>query len=225
MATDKRERQRSARLGRISAEATAAKRTRTRGNALRIVIAAVVVVAVVFAASQIMGDDDDGASGADGGDRAATTSTAPGYADQRLADEVLARRPPVPRPPPAGTAADALETSTLIPGEGRAAVAGDTVTVHYVGVLSDGTEFDQSWKRGDPFPVVLGRGDVIAGWDEGLVGARIGERRHLVIGPGKAYGAQGQGSIPPNAPLAFDVDVVDVRPGTPGEGGSAGGGR
>jgi FK506-binding protein 2 len=60
--------------------------------------------------------------------------------------------------------------------------------------------------------VVLGQGEVIPGWDEGLIGATIGERRHLVIGSDNAYGSTGQGEIPPDAPLAFDVDVVDIQP-------------
>ena len=133
-----------------------------------------------------------------------------------LSEEVLARRPPVVQPPPADTPADALETITLIEGEGRGAQAGDTVIVHYAGVLSDGTQFDDSWSRGQPFPVTLGQGMVIPGWDEGLVGAKIGERRHLVIGSDKGYGSIGQGEIPPDAPMAFDVDVVDILPATAG---------
>ena len=187
---------------------------------MRIGVAAVVVIAVLFGASQLMGDDDGSGSSdtATGTSEGTTGTTAPDYADPELAEEVLGREAPTPEPPPAGTAPDALETTTLIDGEGEGAQAGDTLTVHYVGVLSDGTEFDQSWSRGEPFPVTLGQGQVIPGWDQGLVGARIGERRHLVIGSGNAYGAQGQGTIPPDAPLAFDVDVVDIQPG----GGAAG---
>jgi FKBP-type peptidyl-prolyl cis-trans isomerase len=91
-------------------------------------------------------------------------------------------------------------------------VAGDQVTVHYIGKVPDGTVFDQSWERGQPFPVTLGQGMVISGWDEGLVGARIGERRRLVLGSEMAYGAEGNGSIPPDTPLAFEVDVIDIQP-------------
>jgi peptidylprolyl isomerase len=105
-----------------------------------------------------------------------------------------------------------VEVTTLIQGEGEGAAAGDTVTVHYVGVLSDGTEFDESWSRGQPFPVEnLGQASVIPGWNEGLVGAKIGERRRLEIGANKAYGAAGNPpTIPANAPLAFEIDVVDI---------------
>jgi hypothetical protein len=140
------------------------------------------------------------------------SSDAPGYTDPRLAEEVLGRTPPDPEPPPADTRADALDVETLIEGEGTPAALGDTVTVHYVGLLADGTVIDSSWERGEPFPVRLGGGEVIAGWDSGLVGAQIGERRRLVIGSENAYGATGRDPVPPDAPLAFEIDVVDVSP-------------
>jgi hypothetical protein len=146
-------------------------------------------------------------------DASEALSPSPSYTDPALAETVLSREPPLPEPPPADTAADALAARTLIAGEGDEAQAGDTVVVHYVGVLSDGSQFDASWSCCPPFPVTLGEGAVIAGWDEGLVGVRVGERRHLVIGSGNAYGATGAGEIPPGAALAFDVDVVDIQRG------------
>jgi len=224
--TEKRERQKAARLEKISTQATAAKRDRTRGTAVRIAVAAVVVLGVLFGVSQLMGDDNDDSSSdteTSSGDctvDAPTASTTPidtaAYSNPALASEVLEREPPAPEPPPDDTAADALEQTTVIDGEGTGAAAGDTVTVQYAGVLSDCTMFDESWSRGEPFSVPLGQGQVIPGWDEGLVGAKIGERRHLVIGSDNAYGAQGQGTIPPDAPLAFDVDVVDIQPAAAG---------
>jgi FKBP-type peptidyl-prolyl cis-trans isomerase len=219
--TEKRERQKAARLEKISAQATAAKREKTRGTAIRIAVAAVVVLGVLFGVSQLMGDDDD----SDESETAASDSCpveAPSastqtvdtstFSDPAIAGEVLTREPPAPEPPPDDTPADALEASTLIEGEGAEAAVGSTVVVHYAGVLSDCTMFDESWSTGQTFPVTLGQGSVIAGWDEGLVGAKAGERRHLVIGAQNAYGSSGQGSIPPDAPLAFDVDVIDVQP-------------
>lgn len=202
----------------MAEEAAAAKRAKAKGTALRIVIAAVVVLAVIFGASQLMGDDSDADEAADTEVPDTSlpempTTTAPSFTDPALAEEVLGREAPTPEPPPDDTPADALETTTLIEGQGEGAQAGDTVYVHYTGVLSDGTQFDSSWERGDPFPVQLGVGQVIVGWDEGLIGAKPGERRHLLIGSDNAYGAQGQGQIPPGAPLAFDVDVIDVQPG------------
>jgi hypothetical protein len=220
--TEKRERQKSARLDKLVAEATAAKREKTKHNALRIGVAAVVVILVLFGVSQLMGNDDDGDSDVATEDEAADTTLPPTteppeYTNPVLAEEVLGRDAPTPEPPPEDTPADALETSAVIDGQGDGAAAGDMVTVHYVGVLPDGTEFDQSWERGEPFTVTLGQGQVIPGWDEGLVGAKIGERRHLVIGSDNAYGPQGSGDvIPPGAPLAFDVDIVDIQPAASG---------
>lgn len=222
--TEKRERQRAGRLEKISTQATAAKRDRTRGTALRIGVAAVVVLAVLFGVSMLAGDDDSGgdaetSGAADCRVEAPVASTdavdTAGYSKPGLAAEVLRRDPPAPEPPPAGTEAEALETTTLIEGQGEGARAGQTVVVQYAGVLDDCTMFDESWSRGEPFSVTLGEGQVIAGWDRGLVGAKLGERRHLLIGSENAYGAQGQGSIPPDSPLAFDVDVVDIRAATP----------
>ena len=219
MGTDKRDRQRAARLEKTEAELAAAKREKTKRSAIRIVVAAAVVLAVLFGVSQLMGDDSDDSdetatAGPDTTVPETTTTTTPELVNPELAAEVLEREPPVPTPPPADTAADVLEPTTLIEGEGEGAQAGDTVTVHYVGVLSDGTEFDESWSGGQPYPVTLGMGQVIPGWDEGLLGATVGERRHLLIGADNAYGSTGQGEIPPDAPLAFDVDVVDIQPGS-----------
>jgi FKBP-type peptidyl-prolyl cis-trans isomerase len=96
-------------------------------------------------------------------------------------------------------------------GTGAAAKAGDTVTVNYVGALPDGTVFDASAKHGQPFSFTLGAGQVIAGWDQGLVGMKVGGKRKLIIPPDMAYGAQGAGGvIPPNATLLFEVELVKI---------------
>lgn len=216
MGSDKRERQKLSRQAKIEAAEIAARRTRTKRTGIRVAVAAIVVIGAMFAYSAISGGDDDD-------DSAGTTTTTVAdetcppvtptedYSNPEFADEVLAREAPDPEPPPADTAKDALEETTLIEGEGDAAAKCDGIVVHYVGKTSDGNVFDESWSGGQPFPVTLGAGEVIDGWDEGLVGAKIGERRHLVIGSDKAYGAQGGGdTIPPDAPLAFDIDVVDI---------------
>jgi FKBP-type peptidyl-prolyl cis-trans isomerase len=91
-------------------------------------------------------------------------------------------------------------------GAGAAAHAGQTVSVHYSGWLTDGTLFDTSL-NGSPYSFVLGGGTVIKGWDEGLVGMRVGGRRRLIIPPSLAYGSTGAGAIPPNATLIFDVEL------------------
>lgn len=212
--TEKRERQKSARLLKIEAEQHAARRARRKRTTLRLVVTAVVVVAGVFAYSTIWGDDDDTEAATDVGDESTTTvpeTTTTTYSNPQLAEEVLAREAPDPEPPPADTAPDALEITTLIEGEGEGVANGDSIVAHYIGKTSDGNVFDESWSRGQPFgPLAVGSGQVIVGWDEGLIGAKIGERRRLVIGSEKAYGASGSGDIPPNAPLAFEIDIVDV---------------
>ena len=95
--------------------------------------------------------------------------------------------------------------------------AGDTLTVNYVGTLEDGTKFDSSIDRGVPFTFTVGIGQVIRGWDEGMVGMKVGEKKHLVIPGEKAYGARGipdgKGGymIPPNATLIFEVELLGIK--------------
>ncbi len=98
-------------------------------------------------------------------------------------------------------------------GDGAEAVPGSTVSAHYVGVAhSTGEEFDASWNRGAPLDFRLGVGMVIAGWDEGIVGMRVGGRRRLTIPPHKAYGDRGAGAdIKPGETLIFVVDLIGVR--------------
>lgn len=106
-----------------------------------------------------------------------------------------------------------LVVEDIAVGDGAEAVAGSTVTAHYVGVAhSTGEEFDASWDRGTPLDFRLGAGQVIRGWDEGIVGMRVGGRRRLVIPPHLAYGDRGVGRvIKPGETLVFVVDLVDVH--------------
>jgi peptidylprolyl isomerase len=104
-----------------------------------------------------------------------------------------------------------LTVTDEVVGSGPAAKAGDTVTVNYVGALPDGTVFDASANHGQPFSFTLGAGQVIPGWDQGLVGMKVGGKRKLIIPPDMAYGAQGAGGvIPPNATLLFEVELVKI---------------
>jgi peptidylprolyl isomerase len=105
-----------------------------------------------------------------------------------------------------------LQITDIWEGDGPVATAGDNVQVHYVGVAySTGEEFDASWNRGDPLEFRLGTGRVIAGWDQGLQGMKVGGRRQLVIPPGLAYGDRGAGSaIAPGETLIFVCDLVSV---------------
>jgi FKBP-type peptidyl-prolyl cis-trans isomerase len=96
-------------------------------------------------------------------------------------------------------------------GTGAEAKAGDRVTVHYTGTLDDGTKFDSSRDRGQPFSFILGRGVVIPGWDSGVAGMKVGGQRKLTIPPEEGYGARGAGGkIPPNATLEFDVEMIRI---------------
>jgi FKBP-type peptidyl-prolyl cis-trans isomerase len=95
-------------------------------------------------------------------------------------------------------------------GTGDAAQIGNTLSVHYTGWLDNGTEFDSS-VGGEPFEFILGAGNVIAGWDEGLVGMLEGGKRKLIIPPDLAYGPNGAGPIPPNATLTFEVDLLEIK--------------
>jgi hypothetical protein len=123
---------------------------------------------------------------------------------------------PTPAPPPPADEGK-LEITDLVVGKGAEAKSGDEVSTHYVGTLLDGKEFDASRKHGDqPFKFKLGGGRVIKGWDQGIVGMRVGGKRKLVIPPSMGYGARGAGgTIPPNATLVFEVELVDVKPSTP----------
>ena len=111
-----------------------------------------------------------------------------------------------------------IETSSglkyldLVKGVGREAHVGETAFVHYTGWLKDGTKFDSSLDRGQPFQFRLGAGRVIKGWDEGIVGMNIGSKRKLIIPPNLGYGTRGAGRlIPPNATLIFEVELLDLR--------------
>ncbi|MDO9188235.1 MAG: FKBP-type peptidyl-prolyl cis-trans isomerase [Sulfurimicrobium sp.] len=99
----------------------------------------------------------------------------------------------------------------ITPGEGDEAVAGRMVSVHYTGWLTDGSKFDSSKDRNDPFTFPLGAGHVIKGWDEGVQGMKAGGVRKLTIPPQLGYGARGAGGvIPPNATLVFEVELLKV---------------
>jgi FKBP-type peptidyl-prolyl cis-trans isomerase len=110
------------------------------------------------------------------------------------------------------TTASGLKYQVLKQGNGAVAQAGQQVSVHYTGWLTDGTKFDSSVDRGQPFQFTLGAGQVIKGWDEGVLGMKVGEKRKLTIPSSLGYGERGAGNvIPPNATLVFDVELLGVQ--------------
>jgi peptidylprolyl isomerase len=165
-------------------------------------------------------------SGPEGGGnelRPATEPRAP--AAPRETDPPAPQTPATPRPavsvPPPAPSHDVVATRTLdggievevlTEGKGEAVRAGDVAFVHYTGTLKDGTKFDSSRDRGQPFPVIVGKGLVIPGWDRALEAMRGGDRWRVTVPAGLAYGEKAMGGvIPANSDLVFDMEVVDVQ--------------
>ncbi|MBI4080521.1 MAG: FKBP-type peptidyl-prolyl cis-trans isomerase [Candidatus Levybacteria bacterium] len=110
------------------------------------------------------------------------------------------------------TTASGLKIEDITVGKGVAVQSGDFVVIHYIGKLENGNKFDSSYDKGQPFETQIGTGQVIKGWDEGVVGMRIGGKRRLIIPPSLGYGTQGVGGvIPPNATLFFEVELIDIK--------------
>lgn len=110
------------------------------------------------------------------------------------------------------TTQSGLQYEELLEGQGASPQAGQTVSVHYTGWLTDGTKFDSSVDRGQPFEFQIGQGQVIKGWDEGVMTMKIGGKRKLTIPPQLGYGDRGAGNvIPPGATLVFEVELLGLR--------------
>jgi len=108
--------------------------------------------------------------------------------------------------------ADGLQINNIIEGQGAEIINHSKIQVHYTGKLQDGTKFDSSYDRGQPFSFQIGLREVIEGWEIGLMGMKVGGKRTLIIPPELAYGERGAGDlIPPNATLTFDVEIIDVK--------------
>jgi peptidylprolyl isomerase len=166
---------------------------------------ALTLTAALALAAAGCGSSDDNAS--------SSASSAPAESTTTQAAPATAK--PRPKPTvkvPGGKPPKKLVIKDLIPGTGPAAKVGDPITVNYIGVnFAGGKAFDNSYDRGQPFPFQLGGGQVIPGWDRGLVGMKVGGRRELTIPPNLAYGPQGQPpTIKPNETLVFVVDLLSI---------------
>ena len=154
------------------------------------------------------------ALGGCGSDNSSTTSSAAGQENTAAEQAETPKKKTKPQAKARnGAPPKQLVTKDLEEGSGRAAKAGDEVTVQYVGVnYKSGKEFDASWDRGEPFPFVLGSGTVIQGWEQGVEGMKVGGRRELIIPPELGYGSAGSPpAIPPNETLIFVVDLEAIN--------------
>ena len=205
MGTQKRERQQSNRQQRLIQEARSERVGTVKRTVLRWGIGAVAALGAIVFIAWI--------GGAFSGDDTLTDDPLP--AELPFETTPVDTTPVPPKPEvaiPTEPVTDLIITD-LVEGTGDGAQNGDTVLVHYVGVRSDdGVEFDNSYDRGSPFPVVLGSGGVIAGWEQGLLGVKAGGQRQLDIPADLAYGDADRGTIRPGDALTFVVDVVSVTP-------------
>lgn len=151
-------------------------------------------LAIVVAVILIGRGGDDDSSGSSGSENLSDTTVKPKVE------------------PPEGEPPTTLVQEDIVEGTGKPVASGDNLTVQYVGVDAEsGEEFDASWTNGQPFEFNLGRGEVIPGWDQGVVGMKVGGRRKLVIPPDLAYGQQGSPpNIGPNETLVFEIDLKKV---------------
>jgi peptidylprolyl isomerase len=172
-----------------------------------------IAVVVVIGVAACGDDEESNGGGANGGSSGGSAQTDGGTTETAPAADLTdtSTKPVIEKP--TGEPPRKLVKEDIVKGKGPAAKAGDTVVVHYVGLnFSNGLEFDASWDRGQPFPVQVGAGRVIAGWEKGLLGIREGGRRKLTIPPELGYGAQGYPpDIPPNETLVFVIDAVAIN--------------
>ncbi|MBE0611185.1 MAG: FKBP-type peptidyl-prolyl cis-trans isomerase [Dehalococcoidia bacterium] len=175
-------------------------------NRLALLILAGALAPVAFAACG--GDDDDDT--ADTPTSAATASKTVTDGSPSPATSATTTTGPITLKNPT-TTPSGLQYEDIVVGTGASPQTGFRVTVHYTGTFLDGKKFDSSVDRGQPFTFVIGAGQVIKGWDEGVATMKVGGKRNLIIPSALAYGSRGQGPIPPNTDLYFEVELISVQ--------------
>jgi len=200
--TDKRQRQKEGQRARREAALAELRKQQRRRRIRTFAILAVLVVGAMVLVSVLGGDDDDGetASSTD-----STTSTTEAVTTPTSAKPEL--------PEPGGDApVTELKIEDIEVGDGKVIEKGDTIVAHYLGATyKDGKEFQASWDSGQTFETVIGEGNVIKGWDEGIPGMKVGGRRKLIIPAADAYGAEDTGDGRPHGDLVFIIDVYAVK--------------
>jgi peptidylprolyl isomerase len=205
--TAKRERQKANRQLRLEELAKQARKEKSKRWSLRIGLIVVGVVALVGAVYLVSGGNDSStpATTIPGSILNTTTTIDP--------NAPTTTTPPKPTVKPPAAVPTKLTVTTITKGTGAVAKTGDTLAVHYIGVLQkDGSVFDNSYDRKAPITIQLGSGQVIKGWDEGLLGVQVGGRYQLDIPADLAYGTAGKPPIGPNEALTFVVDVMSITP-------------
>ena len=207
MGTAKRERQKANRQLRLEELAKQARKEKSKRWTLRIGLIVVGVVALVGVVYLVSG----------GNSSSTTATTIPGSILNTTTtvdpNAPTTTTPPKPTVKPPATAPTKLTVTTITKGSGPVAKSGDTLALHYIGVLQkDGSVFDNSYDRKAPITIQLGTGQVIKGWDQGLIGVQVGGRYQLDIPSDLAYGTAGKPPIGPNESLTFVVDVMSITP-------------
>jgi peptidylprolyl isomerase len=207
--TAKRERQKANRQLRLEELAKQARKDKSKRLGLRIALLVGAVVILVGGISLFGGDDES---------TTATTTSTVAVVTTTIDPNIPTTTAP-PKPDisiPAEQPVTALKVTTITEGTGVGAVVGDTIEVHYLGYTSaDGVEFDNSYDRGAPIPVVLGANSVIDGWEQGLLGLKVGGRYQLDIPEDLAYGPDAAAQGRPAGALSFIVDVMSITPAVP----------
>lgn len=207
MPTEKRQRKKEGHQARKAA-ALAQARRQARKRRLLTVGGLVVVFLLVMLVISLVSDDDDDGTDVTAADSSSTTE-AP---EEREESTTPTSAPPEPPAPGGEEPVTELGIEDLRVGDGQTVEAGDTIVAHYYGATyADGEKFQSSWDSGSTFETVIGQGNVIKGWDEGIPGMKVGGRRKLVIPAEMAYGAEDKGDGRPSGDLVFIVDVYAVK--------------